>query len=310
MVAHRFFLDQRRGANLTEQALLELQLDTFSYQSLLAFANRVEYILKTIPVAHQPSEQTKFTWLFGRLKKCRLLQRHIDRIKDAHEGSLVRTWDWLFPKQKTLIAESELREDANETAIKDALSPSPNKQGNKTKEQKEKDRRNRDKGAVADPQISDTQPALPGKPKAPYQGTGKGKGQQPGAKAPGKGSPKGDKPKGGKGTKGTPNPPPPKASQSDNPKDPPTAKEKAPCLFFPKGTCNRGPNCPFAHVGPGGKAPKAGAASKAAVAATVAAVLPTSANGSSVGTSPYRHSSTRSSWCSVKSLFDRVLRCS
>ena len=33
MVARRFFLDQRRGANLTEQALLELQIDTFSYHS-------------------------------------------------------------------------------------------------------------------------------------------------------------------------------------------------------------------------------------------------------------------------------------
>ncbi|OLQ15663.1 hypothetical protein AK812_SmicGene134 [Symbiodinium microadriaticum] len=173
MVARRFFLDQRRGANLTEQALLELQLDTFTYQSLLAFANRVEYILNSIPVDHQPSEQTKFTWLFSRLKKCRLLQRHIDRIKDAHEGSRVRTWDWLFSKLKDLIA--ELREDANETAIKDALSPSSNKPNNppKTKEQREKDRRNREKG----------------------------------------------------------------------------------------------PNCPFAHVGPGGKAPKAGAATKAPSAA-------------------------------------------
>ena len=47
MVARRFFLDQRRGANLTEQALLELQIDTFSYQSLLTFADRAEYILIT-----------------------------------------------------------------------------------------------------------------------------------------------------------------------------------------------------------------------------------------------------------------------
>ena len=47
MVASRFFLDQRRGANLTEQALLELQIDTFSYQSLLTFADRAEYILIT-----------------------------------------------------------------------------------------------------------------------------------------------------------------------------------------------------------------------------------------------------------------------
>ena len=140
MVARRFFLDQRRGANLTEQALLELQLDTFSYQSLLAFANRVEYILNSITSALQPSEQTKFTWLFGRLKKCRLLQQQVDRVKDARKGSRVSTRDWLFSKLKEFIA--ELREDANgtETAIKDALSP-PQKQNQpdapkKTKEQK------------------------------------------------------------------------------------------------------------------------------------------------------------------------------
>ena len=202
MVARRFFLDQRRGANLTEQALLELQLDTFSYQSLLAFANRVEYILNSIPPEHQPSEQTKFTWLFGRLKKCRLLQRHVDRIKDAREGSRVRTWDWLFSKLKELIA--ELREDANETAIKDSLNP-PQKHNQpdvprKTKEQKEKERRNRAQGgAVADPQHGDTQPAAPGKPKAKTPGARKG--DSPG-KGPGKGK-KGGKGKGDDGgTKG------------------------------------------------------------------------------------------------------------
>ena len=123
MVARRFFLDQRRGANLTEQALLELQLDTFSYQSLLAFANRVEYILNSIPPEHQPSEQTKFTWLFGRLKKCRLLQRHVDRIKDAREGSRVRTWDWLFSKLKRL---RNKRKRKGETVPRVARWPIPN----------------------------------------------------------------------------------------------------------------------------------------------------------------------------------------
>ena len=44
-----------------------------------------------------------------------------EHIKDAREGSRVRTWDWLFSKLKELIA--ELREDANETAIKDSLNP-------------------------------------------------------------------------------------------------------------------------------------------------------------------------------------------
>ena len=263
MVARRFFLDQRRGANLTEQALLELQLDTFSCQSLLAFANRVEYILNSIPPEHQPSEQTKFTWLFGRLKKCRLLQRHIDRIKDAREASNVRTWAWLFCKLKELIA--ELREDANETAIKDSLNP-PQKQNQpdvprKTKEQKEKERRNRAQGgAVADPQHGDTQP-VQGKARKEV---------------------KGKEVTAYRGTKGAPNkpPPPPKHTQPEVPKDNQAAKEKAPCLFYPKRTCNR-PNCSFAHVGPGkAKSGNSGATAKATVAATVAA-LPTSVNGHS-----------------------------
>ena len=49
MVARRYFLDLRRGANLTEQALLELQLESFTYQILLALVNKVEYILNAIP---------------------------------------------------------------------------------------------------------------------------------------------------------------------------------------------------------------------------------------------------------------------
>ena len=192
MVSQRFFLDQRRGANLTEQALSELQLDTFTYQSLLAFANRAEYILNAIPFEHQPSEQTKFTWLFSRLKKCRLLQRHIDRIKDAREGSHVRTWTWLFSKLKTLLA--EMREDANENAIKDALLPSQSKaswnQERRTKDQKEKEKRNRSQsGAVADPQPKDQSPALPAKSKAKGQGGPKGSVSQ---------NPKGGKGKGGR----------------------------------------------------------------------------------------------------------------
>ena len=75
--------------------------------------------------------------------------------------------------------------------------------------------------------------------------------------------------------------PPPKHTQPEVPKDNQAAKEKVPCLFYPKGTCNR-PNCPFAHVGPGkAKSGNSGAPVKATVAATVAAALPTSVNGHS-----------------------------
>ena len=41
---------------------------------------------------------------------------------DARDGSHVRTWDWLFGKLKTLLA--EMREDAKESANKDALGSS------------------------------------------------------------------------------------------------------------------------------------------------------------------------------------------
>ena len=127
-MARRYFLDLRRGANLTEQPLLELPLESFTYQSL------VEYILNAIPPDLQPSHQTRFTWLFSRLKRCRLIQRHIDRIKDASDTSHVRTWDWLFGKLKQTIA--EMREDANETSIREALGTSPKSQDDKAKAQK------------------------------------------------------------------------------------------------------------------------------------------------------------------------------
>ena len=178
MVARRYFLDLRRGANLTEQALLELQLESFTYQSLLAFVNKVEYILNAIPPDLQPSEQTRFTWLFARLKRCRLIQRHIDRIKDARDGSHVRTWDWLFGKLKQVIA--EMREDANETAIRESLGTSPKSHDDKAKAQKEKERRAKAKGAVASDKVGEAADAagsqstvLPGKPKTGAKGPGK-----------------------------------------------------------------------------------------------------------------------------------------
>eukprot|EP00439_Symbiodinium_sp_Y106_P047341 s5654_g6.t1 len=123
MVARRFFLDQRRGANLTEQALLELQIDTFS-----------------------------------------LLQRHIDRIKDARDGSHVRTWDWLFGKLKTLLA--EIREDANESAIKDALGSSSAKGASedKKKKQREKEDRERKAAAKAKGAVANADAQAPGAP--------------------------------------------------------------------------------------------------------------------------------------------------
>ena len=120
-------------------------------------------------------------------------------------------------------------------------------------------------------QIITQAPGAPGKPKAPAKGPPGAK-NTPSAKGKGKGGPKqGD----GKVPSKSP------SSGKNAPKGPPPAKTpagaKAPCLFWPKGTCNRGSNCPFAHdssLAPKATSKTPGTVSTTAAAATVAAVLP------------------------------------
>ena len=119
MLAERFYLDLQRGSNLTQQPLLELPLESFTYTALRAFIDKTELILNGIPASHQPSQATKFQWLWSRLRKCRALQRHVDRIRDSREGSHVRSFDWLFSKLRDAV--SEMREDQNEQAIRQSL---------------------------------------------------------------------------------------------------------------------------------------------------------------------------------------------
>ena len=126
MIAQHFRLDLNRGSNLTQQTLLDLQPDGFTPKEIERFVERIEYVLNGIPPTHQPSEITKFTWLYSHVKRCKLLQRHIDRIRDSHETSHVRTWDWLMGKIKSMLI--EVREDQNEESIRAALQPKPKQQ--------------------------------------------------------------------------------------------------------------------------------------------------------------------------------------
>jgi len=120
MIAQHFRLDLNRGSNLTQQALFDLQLDNFIVRDLEKFVERIEYVLNAILQSHQPSETTKFTWLYSRVKKFRLLQRHIDRItKDSRETSHCRSWDWLMKEIKDVLI--EVREDTNERSIRASL---------------------------------------------------------------------------------------------------------------------------------------------------------------------------------------------
>ena len=93
-------IGSQRGSNLTQQALLDLPLEGFAVKDLKKFVERVEYVLNANPVSHQPSEVTKFTWLYSRVKRCKLQQRHVDRIRDSSEPSRCRSWKWLMGKFK------------------------------------------------------------------------------------------------------------------------------------------------------------------------------------------------------------------
>ena len=103
MIAKQFFLDQSRGVNLTQQSLPELDITQFTPQGLSSFVDRVEYMLNSIPPELQRPEMTRYTWLYPRMRKVRVMHRHIDRICDSRVGSHCRTYDWLFGKLKTCI---------------------------------------------------------------------------------------------------------------------------------------------------------------------------------------------------------------
>ena len=101
MIAKRFFL--------------ELDLNNFSPDGLRVFVDRVEYVLTSIPAELQPSEMTKYTRLYSRMKKVRVMQRLVDRIRDSRPNSHVRSFQWLFEKLKACIL--EMREDTDEESI-------------------------------------------------------------------------------------------------------------------------------------------------------------------------------------------------
>eukprot|EP00435_Cladocopium_sp_Y103_P018517 s3282_g4.t1 len=178
MLAQHSRLDLNRGSTLTQQALLDLPLEGYTPKDLEKFVERIEYVLNGIPQSHQPNEITKFTWLYSRVNRCKLLQRHIDKIHDSREISHVRTWDVLMRKIKDLLI--EVREDANEESVREALLP---------------------------PSKPKTIPKAKGNPKG-SKGKGKGKGD---------GGPKVSPPQPPAKSKAHPSPPPAKAKPGSKP---------------------------------------------------------------------------------------------
>ena len=125
---------------------------------------------------------TKCTWFYSRMKKVRVMQRHVDRIRDSRPGSHVRSFQWLFDKLKACI--HEMREDTNEESIRKALQLNDGKGAGKEKP--------KPKAAAAVPIAAEPQTALPVSPKSKAQP--KAQDNPKGSKGKGKGD---NQPKGG-----------------------------------------------------------------------------------------------------------------
>ena len=122
-------------------------------------------------------------------------------------------------------------------------------------------------GEEKDSELSKATPAPKAKAKPPPVKKGDGKG-------------KGKSGKGGQELKGPPPATAPRNSVKVKANADPKGKPSVPCLFYPKGACNRASECPFAHIEPKAAAKEKAKPSKAAPAAkaTVATVLASSAS--------------------------------
>ena len=189
MLSRRFRVDRLRGVTVTQQTLLAVTLDGFSYNQMQTFKERVEYILNGIAPEHWPSDATLFSWFYANIKTPRGMQRIIDKIKDSAPTSRRRTFGWLREQFSDHLA--ELREDANERDFREAMLKETEGKGNKTTAKpKGHDASAKTKSnATAVPAKDTAVPAAPGKPP---KGTPKGNKAKAKSKAKAKGGAKGD----------------------------------------------------------------------------------------------------------------------
>ena len=130
ILSRRYRVDKVRGPLVTLQSLFDLEPESYSYQSLVAFKQRVEYVLNGLPEKQWPDPETMFSWVYSRLKACRLLSRTIDRVKDSKPGSKRRTFEYIWNGLEEVLA--EVREDRTS---KPSKSPSRNQRPNKSRKQ-------------------------------------------------------------------------------------------------------------------------------------------------------------------------------
>ena len=232
MVVREFDLDAALGGVVSSVELFQLTSPESDLASLVHFRDKVRYILGQLPIQDRPQESLMSKWLYERLKRIRSLQLVIDRIKESPVGSNERTFDYLWSRLERIIAESQ--HEKNLTSIQEGLKKGPKKIG---------------APAAA--------PAKGKKGKDEAKGS-KGKGGKSEEKGKGKGGGKGQGKKGGGKSKDSGG----KNQGSEN---------KGACLFWPRGLCRRGSECPYRHEGPSGSTLGTSATAKASSTTPAAA---------------------------------------
>ena len=273
LLTRRFRIDKIRGANISQQSLLQLNLEGYSQSQLRTFKERTEYVLNSLPIESLPNDETLFTWLFHRLKPCKMMSRYIDKIRDAPRGSRKRSFAWLWSRFGDLL--DELREDENERSIQQALgfSKQPAVGGAPAKAAPKGPK---SQGQAKPPPVPISKPKIEGASDVAGVPAHKGGG------------------KGGKGKQDIVSKGPQKPSVT---KPPPKKQATNPpvCIFWKDGNCTYGDRCRFSHpkeTTPAAPAksdpkPKAKSSVPASVAILAASIL--GAQGASTATSSNAH---------------------
>ena len=182
----------------------------------------------------------------------RQLQLTVDRIRESPACSNERTYDYLWNRLERVIAESQ--QEKNLSSVQEGLKKGPKKLATP--------------GNPSNASNGQSQKGKKGKGK----NAGKSKGQGKGGKNQGKFKSSTTSTGGfndGKGSGGNPKPDH-HTTQNSNKKD-------SVCLFYPKGLCRRGADCPYRHEGPPPASSTSGALSSQAKAKATPAKAPPAA---------------------------------
>ena len=132
LVIREFDLDSALGSVVSSVELFQLQAPESDLQSLVAFRDKVQFIMGQLPINERPGDNLLAKFLYERLKKVRPLQLTIDRIRESKlvvwkEHMTICGYDYLWTRLQRVITESQ--HEKNLASIQEGLKKGPKKFG-------------------------------------------------------------------------------------------------------------------------------------------------------------------------------------